>query len=96
MWHTDARARRLYKLVSGKVAESFPLPWHCVGVAGHRDGLITVYAHNQINLVRVGQTVRAGQTIAKVGQTGRTTGAHLHFEVRRGVKPVNPLGHLPP
>jgi murein DD-endopeptidase MepM/ murein hydrolase activator NlpD len=62
----------------------------------HANGLITVYAHNQANLVRPGQRVRAGQTIAKVGKTGRATGPHLHFEVRRGVKPENPLGHLPP
>jgi lipoprotein NlpD len=62
----------------------------------HSSGLITVYAHNDINLVRVGQRVRAGEIIAKVGQTGRATGPHLHFEVRRGVKPENPLSHLPP
>ena len=62
----------------------------------HENGLITVYAHNQINLVRTGQRVKAGQTIAKIGQTGRATGPHLHFEVRRGVKPENPLEHLPP
>jgi murein DD-endopeptidase MepM/ murein hydrolase activator NlpD len=62
----------------------------------HAGGLITVYAHNHKNLVRRGQRVRAGQVIGTVGQTGRATGPHLHFEVRRGVKPDNPLQHLPP
>ncbi|OGQ91478.1 MAG: hypothetical protein A2289_18340 [Deltaproteobacteria bacterium RIFOXYA12_FULL_58_15] len=62
----------------------------------HADGIITVYAHNQSNTVRQGQKVRAGQTIGRVGKTGRATGPHLHFEVRRGVKAENPLRHLPP
>jgi len=62
----------------------------------HDANLFTVYAHNQRNLVRVGQRVRQGQTIALVGSTGRATGPHLHFEVRIGAKPVDPLAYLPP
>ena len=62
----------------------------------HDNGLTTVYAHNAINLVKKGQRVRRGQTIARVGATGRATGPHLHFEVRRGVTPQNPLSFLPP
>ncbi len=62
----------------------------------HADGIVTVYAHHERNLVRKGQHVEAGQVIAFVGQTGRSTGPHLHFEVRRGVKPDNPLRYLPP
>lgn len=65
-------------------------------VVKHRDNLVTVYAHNSRNLVRKGQQVRAGQLIARVGQSGRATGPHLHFEVRRGTQPVNPLKFLPP
>ena len=62
----------------------------------HSDDLVTVYAHHKINLVRKGQQVSRGQLIAKVGQSGRATGPHLHFEVRRGAQPDNPLRYLPP
>jgi lipoprotein NlpD len=61
----------------------------------HTRDLFTAYAHNQRNLVRKGDKVRAGDLIARVGRTGRTSGAHLHFEVRRGATPVNPLAYLP-
>ena len=65
-------------------------------VLKHDDGLVTVYAHNEQNLVRKGQRVRQGQRIGKVGQTGRATGPHLHFEVRRGTTPENPMRFLAP
>jgi lipoprotein NlpD len=63
-------------------------------VLQHADDLLTAYAHNSVLLVRVGDRVRAGQTIARVGQSGRATGPHLHFEVRRGQIPLNPLRFL--
>lgn len=50
----------------------------------------TYYGHLQKWIVKPGQYVRAGQLIAYSGNTGRTTGPHLHFEVRKGKKPVNP------
>ncbi len=61
----------------------------------HARDVFTAYAHNRVNLVRRGDHVRQGQIIARVGHTGRATGPHLHFEVRRGPTPVNPLYYLP-
>jgi lipoprotein NlpD len=63
-------------------------------VLQHADDLLTAYAHNSELLVRVGDRVKAGQPIARVGQSGRATAPHLHFEVRRGHVPVNPLRFL--
>ncbi|HIK26416.1 MAG TPA: M23 family metallopeptidase [Thermosynechococcus sp. M46_R2017_013] len=58
----------------------------------HADGALTLYAHNQRNLVRVGQYVEQGQQIAEMGSTGRSTGPHLHFEVHLpGRGAVNPM-----
>ncbi|MBI2366552.1 MAG: peptidoglycan DD-metalloendopeptidase family protein [Deltaproteobacteria bacterium] len=56
----------------------------------HGNGLITRYGHNAANLVSLGDEIAAGHPIALVGSTGRSAGAHLHFEVRRAGKPVNP------
>jgi lipoprotein NlpD len=64
-------------------------------VLQHDGDLLTAYAHNSSLLVREGDRVRAGQMIARVGQTGRATAPHLHFEVRRGQIPQNPLRFLP-
>jgi murein DD-endopeptidase MepM/ murein hydrolase activator NlpD len=60
----------------------------------HGNGYVTRYAHNVDNLVAVGDTVRRGQVIARMGDTGRATGANLHFEVLLNDKPVNPLSYL--
>jgi len=63
----------------------------------HPDGTVTLYAHNSRILVRDGEFVRQGQTISLMGSTGRSTGPHLHFEVRPpGRSAVNPLQFLPP
>lgn len=56
----------------------------------HDDGYITAYAHAQTILVQKGDRVLKGQVIASVGQTGDVTAPQLHFEIRRGVDPVNP------
>lgn len=64
-------------------------------VVKHAGDLLTVYAHNSVLLVAQGQPVRAGDRIALVGQSGRATGPHLHFEVRSGQIPRNPMGFLP-
>jgi len=64
-------------------------------IVRHDGGLVTLYAHASRLLVEEGAHVRRGEPIAKVGQTGRTTGPHLHFEVREGTRPRNPLLFLP-
>ncbi|MBI5461917.1 MAG: peptidoglycan DD-metalloendopeptidase family protein [Gammaproteobacteria bacterium] len=60
----------------------------------HGHGFVTRYGHNSRNLVRVGQLVRKGQQIARMGSSGRSTGPHVHFEVLREGQPVNPLRYL--
>ena len=60
----------------------------------HLPGIITRYAHNQVNLVRKGQQVRRGEVIGKVGNTGRSTGPHLHYEVMIKRKAVNPMIYI--
>jgi lipoprotein YgeR len=64
-------------------------------VVRHSGDLLTVYAHNSVLLVAQGQPVRAGDRIALVGQSGHATGPHLHFEVRAGQIPRNPMKFLP-
>jgi murein DD-endopeptidase MepM/ murein hydrolase activator NlpD len=56
----------------------------------HGNGYVTRYGHNQKNLVKAGDTVKKGQQIALMGSTGRSTGPHVHFEVLRNGKTVNP------
>lgn len=60
-------------------------------VVAHADGYFSVYAHNKVNLVKEDQRVDQGQTIALVGQTGRASGSHLHFEIRYDSTAINPL-----
>jgi murein DD-endopeptidase MepM/ murein hydrolase activator NlpD len=60
----------------------------------HPTGYVTRYGHNSRNLVRVGQMVQKGDAIAVIGSTGRSTGTHVHFEVERDGKNLNPMRYL--
>ncbi len=62
----------------------------------HRDGFLTAYAHAQSFAVKPGDTVRRGQVIAKVGQTGGVAAPQLHYEIRKDNAPVDPAQYLPP
>jgi murein DD-endopeptidase MepM/ murein hydrolase activator NlpD len=61
----------------------------------HAGGIISVYAHNESNLVREGQSVARGEVVARVGSTGRVSGPHLHFEIRKNNAAQDPLRYLP-
>ena len=60
----------------------------------HSNGFVTAYAHNSTLSVKRGERVRQGQVIAKSGKTGGVKKPQLHFELRKGKKPVDPLNHL--
>ena len=88
---TSIRAAR-----SGKVIFSDRLSGYGnVIIVEHDGGFTTVYAHNDRNLVHTGARVSRGQRIATVGETGRATGPHLHFEIRKDNIARNPLYYLP-
>ena len=63
-------------------------------VIEHSNGQSTLYAHCSTLLAGKGASVSSGQLVAKIGTTGRSTGPHLHFEVRNGSSPVNPIKYL--
>lgn len=60
----------------------------------HADGWVSAYAHNKEMLVKRGDQVRRGQTVSYAGMTGSVTSPQVHFELRKGAKPVNPLDYL--
>jgi murein DD-endopeptidase MepM/ murein hydrolase activator NlpD len=64
-------------------------------IVRHADGIVSVYAHNQANLVREGQMVSRGEVVATVGSTGRVTGPHLHFEIRKNNTAQDPSRYFP-
>ncbi len=63
-------------------------------VINHGNAIETVYAHNDRNSVEAGQQVKQGQVVGRVGKSGNASGYHLHFEVRRMGKAVNPVNYL--
>jgi murein DD-endopeptidase MepM/ murein hydrolase activator NlpD len=66
---------------------------HVVEIS-HADGYTTLYAHNKKNLVAIGDLVQRGQTIAAVGRSGRASGFHVHFEVTKDGRLVNPASYI--
>lgn len=65
-----------------------------IAVVAHSGGFFTVYAHTHKLFVRKGDKVHRGEVIAQVGSTGRSTGPHLHFEIRHNSRSLNPLAYV--
>jgi murein DD-endopeptidase MepM/ murein hydrolase activator NlpD len=65
-------------------------------ILDHGDGLTSLYGHLKGDYVAVGQWVKRGEIIGRLGSTGNSTGPHLHFEIRRKGERQNPLHFLPP
>ena len=63
-------------------------------VLSHGKGFFSVYAHNKKNFVTKRQRVFKGQVIGALGKTGKTTGPHLHFEIRKNSRPLNPIKYV--
>ena len=63
-------------------------------VIDHGNGFVTLYAHLSVAQVQVGQRVNRGDVLGQMGSTGRSTGIHLHFEIRQGGALINPLSFL--
>ena len=81
-----------------KGRKPIPDPLPVIALAEGGDALRdyrSVYAHARRLHVKKGQFVERGQTIAEVGSTGRATGPHLHFEIRRRESPHDPMLYLP-
>jgi len=100
-WHrgVDIRAEPGTAIVAAAagvvIASGFEARYGQMVKIEHEGGFVTVYAHNERNLVDVGQEVAAGQMIATVGRTGRATAEHVHFEIRYEGRVYNPLYLLP-
>lgn len=65
-----------------------------ITVIAHKDGFFSVYAHAKTNYTHQGQRVYRGQVISQIGMTGRTTGPHLHFEIRKNGEAIDPTNFL--
>jgi len=90
-----AEGTSIYPVRKGTVVFSGEQPGYGnVVIIDHGDGFLTKYAHNRNNLVQEGQEVDRGSIIAQVGCTGRSTGAHIHFEVMFKGEHVDPRALL--
>jgi murein DD-endopeptidase MepM/ murein hydrolase activator NlpD len=89
------RGAKIYPYAEGTVKFSGWKPGYGnVVVVRHADGLETVYGHNAKNLVRAGEKVGRTDALATVGSTGRSTGPHLHFEIRTKGRAVDPVPYM--
>jgi murein DD-endopeptidase MepM/ murein hydrolase activator NlpD len=85
----------IYAAADGQVIRAGWIGGYGLGIEiAHGYGVTTLYGHCSKVNVQIGQLVRRGDTIAKIGSTGRSTGPHLHFEVRLDHHPVDPLQYL--
>lgn len=85
------RGTPIYAASGGVVTEARYVPGYGKLVEiNHGNGLITRYAHASSIIAKLGDVVEKGQMIARVGSTGRSTGPHLHFEVRMAGQPLDP------
>jgi murein DD-endopeptidase MepM/ murein hydrolase activator NlpD len=97
----DGHGTPVRAVAVGVVAYAGWNPWDESGrawiiVVAHPNGFVTRYGHmTPTKRVRVGELVHTGQVIGKMGNTGRSTGTHLHFELLKGKSDVNPLHYLP-
>lgn len=89
------KGTEVYALQEGRVTYSgWRGDYGRLVVVRHEDGTETRYGHLSERLVKEGETVDSNTIIGKVGTSGRSTGPHLHFEIRKNARPVNPLPHL--
>jgi murein DD-endopeptidase MepM/ murein hydrolase activator NlpD len=99
-WHTGAdfagrEGSDILAVASGVVSWSGVKAGYGTMIeVAHGDGLSTRYAHNQENLVEVGDLVRRGDVIALMGSSGRSTGPHVHFEVFKHGRAVDPASYV--
>ncbi len=85
----------IYAALSGKVIYAgVQKGYGNLVILEHENRLMTVYAHNETNLVATGEFIQAGDQIATMGSTGRSTGNHLHFEIRNAGQPLDPEPYL--
>jgi murein DD-endopeptidase MepM/ murein hydrolase activator NlpD len=85
----------IYAAANGKVTlAKYSKTYGDYIIVEHKNGYSTVYAHLNKYLVKLGDVVKKGQVIGLTGTTGRSTGPHLHYEVRINGTPVNPAGYL--
>ena len=91
------KGQPIYAVDAGTVIKS-QCGWNggygCHIIIDHGNGIKTLYGHSSRLDVTVGDAVARGQTIGLVGSTGKSTGSHIHLEVRVNGKAVNPLGYI--